>query len=753
VFSLIRTEDGKWRTADNYGLKGNFNPELREQIAMGSFAHRLEELGVELEYNDFDRARKGRVSWQIKGWNRKLCAYWSTNNKRAWEIRRKYEAEHGKPISDETLTEILSQTRRRKTKLDKNQDERPVFELWGKDVKEAGFNLSPYEVADKAASSPRETGIEELERFEELDRRLMSANGLCRDDAVFSADSIFPAVMRCGVGLGLDVEKLRAHAESLSERLIPVRKADKPYAYFTTPRIVQAELVIEATLAQKEAKTLPGPSRAAVRHGINSLDFALDPEQIAAVRAVCGPSGLVNISGPGGAGKTACLKAAVNAYRVDNACDQVVVISTAAATAKRSATKLSADRYGSVESIVAQKEHGLKFTSRSLVIVDEAGMLDTLRAEALLEAVGDARVVLLGDLKQLPGIGASGWWSSALEVHPSVELTMVRRQKDPRDIRDFDLIRQGRAKEALRNLDERGRVHIAIDSGERIRQVMRDYVKFREGWRADNVRIVAERNVDVDTVNRFVQKYRLANGEIRPGGFDVEDGETDRRWTLHENDQVVFRRSYVIRGEEPARNGSTGTILSIDERSGRTRIRLDDSHRIVTVRLQDHELTQPVAPAYCQVIDRYQGHEAEIIQNVAGLSSQNHGYTEASRAIYESHTYLSEDVFGPEPLEKLSDVWSQEKVKETALSRLREIQQSEAEVGVASLDPLPDLEREPELEPAPDLEPEPELDDQRLAQAMEDMGTDDDWLKAFEAEMREREEQGRNPSDDLGMGM
>jgi hypothetical protein len=317
---------------------------------------------------------------------------------------------------------------------------------------------------------------------------------------------------------------------------------------------------------------------------------------------------------------------------------------------------------------------------------------------------------------------------------------MVRRQKDPADIRDFELIRQSRAPEAVQNLAARGRIHVAEDSGERIRQVMTDYVKFREGWRADNIRIVAERNTDVDTVNRFVQRDRLIRGELRENGLDVEDGETGRRWHLFRNDQVVFRRSYVIRGEEPVRNGSTGTILSIDERSGRTRIRLDDSNRMVTVRLQDHELTQPAAPAYCQVIDRYQGHEAEIIQNIAGLSSQNHGYTENTRAIYESHSYLSKDVFGPEPIEKLGEVWSQEVVKETALSRLRQLER-EAEVGVAELDPVPELE------------PEPELDDRRLEQAREDMGRDDDWLKTFGAEIRQREVQERNQNRGFGIDL
>lgn len=61
-------------------------------------------------------------------------------------------------------------------------------------------------------------------------------------------------------------------------------------------------------------------------------------------------------------------------------------------------------------------------------------MVDTHRMADLFGAVGDARVVLVGDPRQVEAIGASGWYGPSVSDRGCVELTQVHRQEDRRDI-------------------------------------------------------------------------------------------------------------------------------------------------------------------------------------------------------------------------------------------------------------------------------------------------------------------------------
>jgi ATP-dependent exoDNAse (exonuclease V) alpha subunit len=309
--------------------------------------------------------------------------------------------------------------------------------------------------------------------------------------------------------------------------------------------------------------------------------------------------------------------------------------------------------------------------------------MDTLRMDKLLKAVGNARIVLVGDDAQLTPIGAGGWYQDQLDLHGSVELVNVRRHKDPRDTADFELIRNGRAPEALANMADRGRVHISQDRAHRMADVLADYVEHRKGWRAEDIRMISDTsNADIDTANRFAQRDRLFRGEIREHGFEVHDAEQDRRWSLHEQDQVIFLRSYKIKGEEPVKNGTTGVVMSMNVDSGRARVRVDQgdgTRRIVTVRLNTHELRQPVGLAYAVHANKYQGAEVPVALVMPGMgqTTANSAYSMVTRSTRETHIYLDHEGHGRDPVAAVGKAWTEREQKRSALSRLAEVRQQE----------------------------------------------------------------------------
>jgi hypothetical protein len=321
-----------------------------------------------------------------------------------------------------------------------------------------------------------------------------------------------------------------------------------------------------------------------------------------------------------------------------------------------------------------------------LFIVEEVGQMDTLRMDKLLRAVGNARVVLVGDAAQLAPIGAGGWYQDQLAKHGSTELTMVRRHHDPRDVADFGLIRIGKAEEALRNLEARGRVHISEDQSHRMAEVLADYRDFRNaGYEAKDIRIVADTsNHDIDVANRFVQKDRLDRSELREEGFEVHDVEQDRRWTIREGDQVVFLDSYKRRFQEPIRNGSVGKVVGLDTHSGQARIeidRADGSREIRRVDLQAEQHRQPVGLAYALHGQKAQGSEVAIVQVMPGMgqTTANSAYSMVTRSMRETHIYLDHETHPGNPIQRISEAWSQRERKQSAHSRMQEIRQKEQE--------------------------------------------------------------------------
>ncbi len=83
-----------------------------------------------------------------------------------------------------------------------------------------------------------------------------------------------------------------------------------------------------------------------------------------------------------------------------------------------------------LDSLVAKARTGsLTLDERSTVYFDEAGMADTRRLDALSEVVAESggKLVVIGDARQLPAIGAGGLFEELSETAPTARLSEVRR--------------------------------------------------------------------------------------------------------------------------------------------------------------------------------------------------------------------------------------------------------------------------------------------------------------------------------------
>lgn len=662
VFTMCQGPNGRWYTADEYGWKNEFNAKLRDQIFLGELARELEQLGIEIEYKDFDRARKGEVGWEVRGSNEEVRKHWSTNTERAWALRKAWEDEHESPMPEELLKEKLYKTRIAKSEATKQQDSDPVWELWERDLEKAGLRLgipSPGEPVERDTNQAWET----------LQERLRDSNGFCRDGAEFDEKMLKGSIRRAAVGLGLDQEVLdgitRMYLNGDHDDIFVTRDAVEPeHRLFSTYALLDIEREIAEHRERMADRWLDitgpgGTGKSTVAgvgiHVLRTLDGAPITEPIdELVDRSCQQLEITL--------NDEQKRAAAEMVRIGEGCTHFVVASTAGATAERTGTKVKADAWGSVESLTARIDRGkLRVSPDTLLLVEEVGMVDTFRAGSLFKAVKDAPVVTMGDHKQLPAIGTSGWHVDALERHPAgtVELIEVRRFVNAQDARTYDLIRTGNAPKALADLNERGRVHEAATDSRRMADMFDKYRALRDsGQPARAVKMYFETNLEGDTANRFVQRDRLRRGEVGQQALVVELDE--RRWELREGDRIITLDPIYTRGQAPLANGIQGELRRIYP-DGTGRVQLDKGGEVYI------PLDGRVGLNYANTIHKGQGAEVEhALIGPGRATNANSGYTMNSRGAVESHTYISHESNGT--IEDLGKAW-QTGVEKTSLSR------------------------------------------------------------------------------------
>jgi ATP-dependent exoDNAse (exonuclease V) alpha subunit len=192
---------------------------------------------------------------------------------------------------------------------------------------------------------------------------------------------------------------------------------------------------------------------------------------------------------------------------------------------------------------------------RSVVVVDEAGMVETRKLARLLahaERWG-AQVVLTGDSRQLPEVGAGGAFGALAKQLPAIELKDNRRQHEAWEREALAELRSGSVAAAISAYDQAGRVTLAPNA-EMARDALVD-----AWWQArqagDQVMMYALRRSDVDDLNARARDRMDAAGLLGDDRLRVAGRE------LAPGDQVMCLRNDRRLG---VRNGTVGTVAAIE---------------------------------------------------------------------------------------------------------------------------------------------------------------------------------------------
>jgi ATP-dependent exoDNAse (exonuclease V) alpha subunit len=315
----------------------------------------------------------------------------------------------------------------------------------------------------------------------------------------------------------------------------------------------------------------------------------------------------------------------------------------------------------------------------TLVIIDEAGMADTLSLDTTVQFVIARRgsVRLVGDDQQLAAIGAGGVLRDITHTHGALHLTELHRYTDPAEAAASLTLREGKS-QALKFYLDHGRIHVG-DISTTTEDAFNAWVSDRAAG-LDAIMIAPTQHL-VAQLNRRAREHRLdhcaataevslADGNRGSVGDVIITRRNDRRLSLTATDWV--------------KNGDRWTITHIAKHGDLT-VRHTRSH--LTVRLPTEYVRESTGLGYATTIHAAQGVTADTMHGLlTGKESRQQLYTMLTRGRHANHLYLQvvgdgdphtvirPDTISPRtPTEMLQQILARDEAPLSASTMLREL--------------------------------------------------------------------------------
>ena len=321
---------------------------------------------------------------------------------------------------------------------------------------------------------------------------------------------------------------------------------------------------------------------------------SLSDEQRNLISDVCRLADGVSVIAAGpGTGKTFCLDAIRDAYQRSGFTVTGCALSASAAHQLEQGSGISSTTIARLQLDLANSEQ--KLDAHTVLVIDEAGMVGTRTLAPLLDhaaSVG-AKVILVGDTKQLPEIDAGGFLRHLHKHHPVHTLTVNRRQRVDWERDTVTDLAHGRVTKALDRMRANDGV-ILGHNADLVRQRMADDWFNHHNAGADAV-MMATRNTDVDDLNRRAHRLMDDHGHLRgdPLIIDGRPFQVGDRIVCLRNDRHI-----------DVRNGTTGTITKINPNDQTMTINTDDGTRTLPA---DYLDAGHVRHGYAVTIHKAQG--------------------------------------------------------------------------------------------------------------------------------------------------
>lgn len=411
LFNVGQRKDGSWSALEH---KAQFEHTMATGILFRvELAHRLKNLGFGVEAEDGLFTIKGITSGQREALS-----------KRSQELTEALKRSGVEKDGASARAAALA-TRSKK-------DEPPLPDLLAKFASDAkALGLTPDRVrALQAIQTSEHFTVDHQELLDEL----------TASSSVITRQQMLRAICTKAMGHWSAKECLQELERLVkSPLLVHLGATDTLTQIYTSRSMLVLESDISTRVDEGKASTRHRISSDKIERAFLQLSEELTKkigtrvdlrEQHDAALHVCHQTGTHSfVEGWAGAGKTTMLKAIGRLYKEEGF--------SLVGTALSASAALNLEREAGIKSstlaglLIAIEQGTMKLSDRSIVVLDEAGLVDS-RSWSLLQKHVDAsgaKLVAIGDPKQLQPIEAGGIFKSLCERHGAAKISKIQRQK------------------------------------------------------------------------------------------------------------------------------------------------------------------------------------------------------------------------------------------------------------------------------------------------------------------------------------
>ncbi len=286
-----------------------------------------------------------------------------------------------------------------------------------------------------------------------------------------------------------------------------------------------------------------------------------------------------------------------------------------------------------------------------MVILDEAGMTEDAHLVALtarIEVAG-AKLVLVGDSRQLGAVGPGGALAALARRHPDVvhQLSENRRQHDVSERRTLAELRDGDIGKAVAWYHDKGRLHAAADRDVAVQQAVDAWAWATDEAAGHQTGLYAWRRANVAALNQRARTWMEVSGRLSgpeltcPGGHAYRAGDLVVTLAAGADGRLVTSQRAVI--------------TAVDLPGQTLTLRTDDSQPVLV--RKEEAAADRLDYGYAITVHRCQGSTTGRAHLFADGGGRELAYVAMSRARQSTHVWTAADDL-PQGVDDLRRDWS-----------------------------------------------------------------------------------------------
>lgn len=376
-----------------------------------------------------------------------------------------------------------------------------------------------------------------------------------------------------------------------------------------------------------------------------STKYIFNSEQINALKEITQGKDIAVIDGLAGSGKTTLLHAAKTMYEHQG--KNVVGLAFAGRAAENMKHGAGISQCQTLHSFLYQNGQ-FKLEANTVLIIDEAGMVGTRQLNQIIQYAHDneAKVVLLGDRRQIQSIEAGGGFSLLADRLGHAHLQENVRQKEQWAQLAVKDLAYGRARQALDAYQQRGYINVSETREQAMTAIIDRWNTELEKNPAKNQIILAGTRTETSLLNQAAREKMLAANRL---GETVRVKTANGTRLVGEGEKIQFLKNEYRHYD--VRNGAYATVEKIIRTP--QGLNLEVKHEDGRVLQIDPKKYDHFDYGYASTVHKAQGTTADKAYILLGrMHDRQLGYVSASRA--REATYF--EAVGQDNLDKMVGV-------------------------------------------------------------------------------------------------